>query len=67
MALCPPEERQKPERLVDRLADYLLSTPLSPSQRAELLAAARKPADDEEARLRHLVHLLMSTPNYQVC
>jgi uncharacterized protein (DUF1800 family) len=67
MALCRPEDFKSSRRLVDRLADCLLSSPLSTPQRAELVAAAGKPAADDEARIKHLVHLIMSTPNYQVC
>jgi uncharacterized protein DUF1800 len=67
MSLCRLEDLKSPETLVNRLADHLLSTPLAAAQRAELLAAARQPASDEESRVKHLVHLLMSTPNYQVC
>jgi uncharacterized protein (DUF1800 family) len=65
--LCRPDDLKSPGRLVDRLADCLLSTPLSAAQRAELVAAAEKPATDDEARVKHLIHLIMSTPNYQVC
>jgi uncharacterized protein (DUF1800 family) len=67
MALCSPEELKSPERLVDRLSEHFLSLPLAPAQRSELVAAAQQSALDDEARLKQLVHLVMSTPNYQVC
>jgi uncharacterized protein (DUF1800 family) len=64
---CSPEALKAPGRLVDRLTEHLLSTPLSAAQRAELVEAAEKPAADDEARVKRLIHLIMSTPNYQVC
>lgn len=69
MSLCTADDLKSPGRLVDRLADRLLAVPLAPGQRAELMSAAEKPdgVADDEARLKHLVHLIMSTPNYQVC
>jgi uncharacterized protein (DUF1800 family) len=67
ISLVRPDDLKSPGRLVDRLADCLLSAPLSAVQRAELTSAAAKPAADDEARVKNLVHLIMSTPNYQVC
>jgi hypothetical protein len=67
MALCPPDDLSSPERLVDHLAVALLSTPLSPAQRDELVAAARGSFPDDEAQVKQVAHLMMSTPNYQVC
>jgi hypothetical protein len=66
LTLCPPEALKSPARLVDHLANRFLSTPLASAQRAELIAAGQ-PAADDEARVKRLVHLIMSTPNYQVC
>jgi hypothetical protein len=66
-AICSPEDLKSPSRLVDRLAGQLLSAPLSPAQRAELITAAGQPASDDETRVKQIVHLIMSTPNYQVC
>jgi hypothetical protein len=67
MALVRPDDLKTPSRLVDRLTDCLLSTPLTPAQRTELLEEAQKPMPEDTARVQHLVQLIMSTPNYQVC
>ena len=65
--------------LVDALATQLLFVPLAPVTRAELLAFAqgkdgslplqidRLEGADMERKLRELLHLLMSTPEFQVC
>jgi uncharacterized protein (DUF1800 family) len=66
-ALVPLEARRKPEQIVDELARRLLAAPLAADQRAELIAHMKQPADDPEAQVRSLIHLMMSTPNYQLC
>lgn len=66
-SLCPAAEVKSPERLVDRLSDHFLSLPLAPAQRSALIATARQSTADDETRVKQLVHLIMSTPNYQVC
>jgi len=66
-ALVPPEMRRSPEQIVDELAGRLLAVPLADDQRAELVAYMKKPADDPEAQVRGLIHLIMSSPNYQLC
>jgi hypothetical protein len=66
-ALYDPEKQRTPEQLVDHFARLLLIAPLSADQRAELVAYVKQPADDPEARIKGLLHLIMSTPNYQLC
>ena len=61
------ESRRKPEEIVDALVRRLLTVPLSADQRADLVAYMKKPADDAEAQVKGLIHLIMSSPNYQLC
>ncbi|MCB9880206.1 MAG: DUF1800 domain-containing protein [Planctomycetes bacterium] len=67
------------EELVDGLAGALLMVPLAPGTRAEILAFARGDDGslpvrveslegvDMERKLREVLHLLMSSPEFQVC
>lgn len=67
------------DELVDALATSVLLVPLSATTRAEILAFAkgddgslpvhidRLRGVDMERKLRELLHLLMSTPEFQVC
>jgi hypothetical protein len=66
-SLVPPERAQDPKAVVEGLARRLLSAPLSAAQREDLIAYMKKPAGDTETQIKGLIHLLMSTPNYQLC
>jgi uncharacterized protein (DUF1800 family) len=67
-ALAPPSLRGAPERLVDELVFRLFQHPLRPADRLAFLDYARNQAgggiDDRE--VGRLVHLMMSTPHYQL-
>jgi uncharacterized protein (DUF1800 family) len=66
-ALVPMDMRRNPEQIVDQLAERLLAVPLAADQRADLVSYMKKPADDPLAQVRGLIHLIMSSPNYQLC
>lgn len=66
--LAPAELRQNPERLVDALIVRLFSAPLPARQRSAFLDFLRqKPAPPDDATVRSLLHLMMSTPHFQLC
>jgi uncharacterized protein (DUF1800 family) len=65
--LVPPEVRRDPQKTVDMLARHLLSVPIAADQRTELIAYLKQPADNPDAQLKGLIHLMMSSPNYQLC
>jgi len=65
--IAPPALRADPGALVDALAGRLLSVPLPAAERERLMAAAgtpKRPLDD--AGVADLVHLIMSTPEFQL-
>jgi Protein of unknown function (DUF1800) len=72
-ALYDPEKQRTPEQIVDHFAGLLVSAPLTAGQRAELVAFLKKPAEsagtppDRDDQIKGLIHLIMSTPNYQLC
>jgi uncharacterized protein (DUF1800 family) len=66
-ALYDPAIAGTPEAVVDHLARILLAAPLREALRAELVAHLKSSSEEPEARVRGLIHLLMSTPNYQLC
>ncbi len=66
--LAPAALRADPAQLVDALSLRLFQTTLSGRPRdafLEFLRAKRQPADDEA--VRGLLHLMMSTPQFQLC
>jgi hypothetical protein len=65
--LVPPEVRRDPQKTVDMLARHLLSVPIAADQRTELIAYLKQTADNPDAQLKGLIHLMMSSPNYQLC
>jgi uncharacterized protein (DUF1800 family) len=66
-ALYDPQKQRTPEAMVDHFSGLLLAAPLEASARARLVEHLKTSSDDPETRLRSLIHLLMSTPNYQLC
>lgn len=66
--VAPPELRKDPVRLVDTLIARLFSAPLPARQRDAFLTFVRsKPQPLEDAAVRALLHLMMSTPHFQLC
>jgi uncharacterized protein (DUF1800 family) len=65
-ALYDPEKQRTPEAIVDHFAALLLAAPLGSEQRGELVEYLRSPAEEREAQVKGLLHLIMSTPNYQL-
>ena len=66
--LAPAALRADPEKLVDALMLRLFQTKLAGRPRdafLEYLRAKNQPADDEA--IRGLLHLMMSTPQFQLC
>ena len=65
--IVPAPLRDQPEKLVDHLAARLFQNPAPAKERASFLEylEARKP-DKSDATLRGLVHLMMSTPQFQL-
>jgi hypothetical protein len=65
--IVPRELRNKPEQLVANLADRLFQTPAGAKQTETFLAylKAREPDRGDET-MRGLLHLMMSTPQYQL-
>jgi len=72
-ALYDPEKQRTPEQIVDHFVALLVSAPLTANQRAELVVFMKKPAEgtgpapDADEQVKGLIHLIMSTPNYQLC
>ena len=65
--IAPAALRNDPERLCDAVSMRLINMPLEVNEREKLLAflsAKGSPVDDET--LRDFLHLVMSTPEYQV-
>lgn len=67
--LAPPELRQDPEALVAALAARLFQVPPAPRQRAAFLdyLKAQPGGRVTDAALLGLLHLMMSTPQFQLC
>jgi hypothetical protein len=78
-ALYDPEKQRTPEQIVDHFVGLLVSAPLTADQRAGLVAFMKKPVEgagpislsmappDRDEKIKGLIHLIMSTPNYQLC
>jgi hypothetical protein len=66
-ALYDPAKQRTPEQIVAHFSDLLLAAPLDPARRDELVTHLKSAGGDPEAQMRGLIHLLMSTPNYQLC
>lgn len=65
--LAPPELRRDPARLCDTLVFRLLNAPLPERERERLLVFLRgEGAEVSDATLRDFLHLVMSTPEYQL-
>ena len=65
--IIPAELRQKPEALVASLAERFYQAPPAPGQTATFLAflQSREP-DRSDETMRRLLHLMMSTPQFQL-
>jgi Protein of unknown function (DUF1800) len=63
--LAPPALRADPVRLVDELSLRFLNASLAKDDRERFIAFAKDQGTDDEA-LRSLVHLFLSTPEYQL-
>jgi uncharacterized protein (DUF1800 family) len=65
--IAPPELRSDPEKLVANLAFRLFQTPLTERDRKPFLDFVKeKNNDTSDQVLRELLHLMMSTPQYQL-
>lgn len=64
--LLTPEERRDPELAISALSRRLLGMPLGVAQRRSIdeFLAARSPLDD--ADLRHVIRLILCTPEFQL-
>ncbi|MBS0657288.1 MAG: DUF1800 domain-containing protein [Verrucomicrobia bacterium] len=66
--LVSADVRRDPAALVDQLAARLFAGPLPAREREAFLAFLRqKPAPPDDATLRSLLHLMLSTPHFQLC
>ncbi len=65
--LAPPETRGDPETLVRALTMRLFQDPLTPKQHAAFVEYLRAQPNLNDAALLGLLHLMMSTPQYQLC
>lgn len=66
--LATAEQRRDPAALVDRLVARLFAVPLPERQRDAFVAFLRqKPSPPDDSTLRSLLHLMMSTPHFQLC
>lgn len=66
-SLVTVDPLQDPQRAVEEMTARLLTVPLTGAQTAQLQRFASGGTGDPEAWLAELAHLLMSTPNYQLC
>ena len=73
MALSGSRGLDSPEQIVDFFARRLLAVPLTPQRRAKLVSFLSGEKGNFSAanrsdvnRVRTLIHLLMSTPEYQL-
>lgn len=65
--IAPPELRKNPEALCDELSFRMLNARLQPEERERLLETLRRQEGTiDDATLRDFLHLLMSTPDYQL-
>lgn len=65
--IAPPELREKPEELVEQLGLRLFQTKLAAKQTETFLGYLNSRAPDRgDETIRHLLHLMMSTPQYQL-
>ncbi len=66
--IAPPELRQDPGRLVQALTERLFQDELKPLQREkfELYAQAKRTDGFTDKEVAELIHLMMSTPYYQL-
>ncbi len=66
--LIPAALRTEPAKLIETLAGRLFSGPLAPRQRDAFLDFLKtKPSPPDDASIRSLLHLMMSTPGFQLC
>ncbi len=65
--IAPAELRKNPEALCDELSFRMLNARLQMEEREQLLEALRRHEGEiDDAALRDFLHLLMSTPDYQL-
>ncbi len=65
--IAPPETRGDPAKLCDTVALRLLGAPIQGESRERLMAFLKgHPAPTSDAVLRDFLHLMMSTPEYQL-
>lgn len=64
--IAPPDLRKDPERLVDALELRMFQAPTDARARTAFLAFARDSKKLDDHRVGELLHLMMSTPEYQL-
>ncbi len=65
--IAPAEDRKDPEKLIATLASRLFQAPAATKQRETFLAYLKaQGAEQTDETVRHLIHLLMSTPQFQL-
>jgi hypothetical protein len=65
--IAPPVLRGNPSALCGALADRLFNAPLQPAERERFVAYLReRGSKSDDSTLRDLLHLMMSTPEYQL-
>ncbi len=65
--IAPAELRQEPEKLLGELGRWVFQAPLSASQKETLLKYVQAQTNrTSDETIRHLLHLMMSTPQFQL-
>jgi hypothetical protein len=65
--IAPPEIRDSPDKLLAQLSQRILQTaPAAPERDAFAQFLAARKGDRSDATVRGLLHLMMSTPEYQL-
>ena len=65
--IAPSELREDPDKLLEKLGWRIYQSPLQPDQKTAFLEFLKtKPAPVTDETLRDLLHLMMSTPQYQL-
>ena len=65
--IAPAELRQEPEKLLSELGRWVFQAPLSAAQKETLLNYVKAQNDrTSDETIRHVLHLMMSTPQFQL-
>ncbi|MGI8430764.1 MAG: DUF1800 domain-containing protein [Chthoniobacterales bacterium] len=65
--IAPAALRQEPEKLLAELGRWVFQAPLSPAQKETLLNYVKAQTDrTSDETIRHVLHLMMSTPQFQL-